>query len=78
MTDSGPLDGTPVTRDPQLHEELKAVWWHMASSPAFTAYITARGFNPPDEQEGWGVDYEQGPDGEDIGLVWAEPQHPHD
>lgn len=69
------LDGTPVTADEALHEELKALYETMGTR-ALTEHVRGLGIAAPDEREGWAVVREWGPDGEDIGLVWAEPADP--
>lgn len=32
------------------------------------------GVHPPDERDGWILTYETGPNGEDLGLTWYQPE----
>jgi hypothetical protein len=63
----------PVTTDPQLHTELKRLSETMGTHE-LTAHIRSLGLEPPDDRDGWDVVYQWGPDGEDEGIVWAEPE----
>ncbi|GIG69733.1 hypothetical protein [Phytomonospora endophytica] len=71
------LDGTPVTTDEALHAELKALSETMGTRE-LTEHVKTLGLLPPDERPGWATVREFGPDGEDIGLVWAEPDDEDD
>lgn len=67
------LDGTPVTTNPAEHTRLLAEWERVMDVVEFQDVVAAAGHRPPDSRPGWMAVRETGPNGEDVGLVWAEP-----
>lgn len=71
------IDPVLITTDPSQAEQLRLASEEM-STPALTTHVKSLGFEPPTADPGWSAAYAFGPDGEDIGVVWAPPSYPDD
>jgi len=75
------MTDTRVTAPAEILAEIVAAFEDNAVRD-LEAFAAARGVTPPDDRDGWTITYEWGPNGEDNGLHWYqpddEPSHPID